>query len=313
MAGWAGCSEREPVSDPSRTGIVGGARERDPRAVRRRDLLRAVGGAGVSTPLTGCLDGGDDPDPGLPESTSSCSRDRTDDAALPFDSGEEYGGWGGHTHHGTAAGPSHRPVVFVHGNGRDACDFDGHAGYFVERGYSGDALWAITFGRETSTHAEMREELDSFVERVRRHTGTERVDLVGHSLGVTGIRYWLAEDDRYEWVDSMVGLAGANHGTWTCGPGCAAGLGSTRICDFLSHACADTPGRPLYELNADETPGPVEYYTIRGTDDDFFRTRPTSPELDGAENVVLDGADHDAVRTSDTTRELLFEWLSDGQ
>ncbi|MFC6905532.1 esterase/lipase family protein [Halalkalicoccus tibetensis] len=297
-------------------------RERGPRTVRRRDLLAAFGGAGIAL-AAGCLDDttdtddeddsdGDDPDPGLPGSDSSCSRDRTDDAALPFDT-DGYGGWGGHAHHGTDAGLDERPIVFVHGNGRDACDFDEHAAYLVERGYSGDALWSITFERETSTHEEMSEQLDSFVEAVRGEAGTEQVDLVGHSLGVTGIRYWLADRDRYEHVGSLVGLAGANHGTWTCGPGCAAGPGSTRICDFLSHSCADTPGEALYELNEpDETPGSVDYYTVRGTDDGFFRTRPTSPALGGAENVALEGVDHDGVRTDETTKELLSEWLADG-
>lgn len=201
--------------------------------------------------------------------------------------------------------------MFVHGNGRDACDFDIHAEYFIERGYRGTALWSITFKRETSTHTEMAEQLDSFVRNVRNETDAERVDLVGHSLGVTGIRYWLADNNRYDWANSVIGLAGANHGTWTCGPSCSAGLGTTRICGFISHACADTPGEPLYELNhPSETPGSVTYYTVRGTDDDFFRTRPTSPELDGAENVVFEGVDHDGVRTSETTKELVFEWLS---
>lgn len=296
-------------------------RERGPRTIRRRDLLATIGGTGASVALAGCSDGqggsdgedstDDDPDPGLPGSDSSCSRDRTDDSALPFGSNGEYGGWGGGAQHGTGSGRPQRPIVFVHGNGRDACDFDEHAAYLVERGYSGDALWSITFERETSTHEEMSEQLDSFVEAVRGEAGTEQVDLVGHSLGVTGIRYWLADRDRYEHVGSLVGLAGANHGTWTCGPGCAAGPGSTRICDFLSHSCADTPGEALYELNEpDETPGSVDYYTVRGTDDGFFRTRPTSPELDGAENVALEGADHDDVRTSERTKELLFEWLA---
>lgn len=294
-------------------------RERGPRTVRRRDLLAATGGAGLAL-AAGCLDDtpetdddgddSDDPDPSLPRSDSPCSRDRTADGALPFDT-DGHGGWGGHAHHETDTGLEARPIVFVHGNGRDACDFDEHAASFVERDYSGDALWSITFERETSTHEEMSEQLDSFVERVLEYTGAERVDLVGHSLGVTGIRYWLADRDRYGWVESLVGLAGANHGTWTCGPSCAAGPGSTRICDFLSHACADTPGEALYELNEpDETPGSVEYYTVRGSEDAFFRTRPQSPTLDGAENVVIEGADHDDVRTSEETKELLFEWLA---
>lgn len=295
--------------------------EHDLGTVRRRDVLAAAGALGTFT-LAGCSDDlpgtddesddGDDPDPGLPETDSACEGDRTDDGALPFDA-DGYGGWGGHAYHGTDAGVDRPPIVFVHGNGRDACDFDGHAEYLLERGYPGDALWSITFERETSTHEEMAAQLGSFVEAIGRETGTEDVDLVGHSLGVTGIRYWIDGADHYDRVGTVVGLAGANHGTWTCGPGCAAGPGSTRICDFLSHSCADSPGEPLYELNdPDETPGPTDYHTIRGTDDGFFRTRPTSPELDGAENVALEGVDHDGVRTDETTKELLSEWLADG-
>ena len=289
-------------------------RNRGPRSFRRRDLLKAVAGTGASIALAGCADdeGDNDPDPGLPTSDSVCDGSRTNSAELPFETDESYGGWGGHSYHGTESGLTQRPVVFVHGNGRDACDFDEHAEYLLERGYRGDALWSITFERETSTHADMAEQLDSFVGSVREETGTERVDLVGHSLGVTGIRHWLEETDRYEWAHSVVGLAGANHGTWTCGPGCSAGPGTTRVCGFISHACADTPDEALYELNEpDETPGSVAYYTIRGTEDNFFQTRPSSPELDGAQNVALEGADHDGVRTSEATKELLFEWLSD--
>lgn len=293
-------------------------REYGPQGFCRRNLLAALGSASGSIVLAGCQDtdesdeegDSDDLDPGL-SGGASCPRDRTDDTALPFDSNGEYGGWGGHAYHETDAGLRERPVVFVHGNGRDACDFDEHAAYFAKRGYMGDALWSITFERETATHEEMADQLDSFIVQVREYTDAGRVDLVGHSLGVTGLRYWLSDRERYEWASSLIGLAGANHGTWTCGPGCAAGLGTTRICDFLSHVCADTPGRTLYELNhPEETPESVEYYTIRGTADEFFRTRPESPELNGAENVAIEDADHDEIRTSEKTKELLFEWLS---
>jgi len=118
--------------------------------------------------------------------------------------------------------------------------------------------------------------------------------------------------ERYDRVETVVGLAGANHGTWTCGPGCEEGPGTTRPCQFISHDCADTPGEPLYELNTpDETPNDdgVDYYTIRGSTDEFFLVRPESPVLEGAENVRLE-TDHDGVRSSDATKQLLAEWLT---
>ncbi|WP_306053339.1 esterase/lipase family protein [Natronococcus wangiae] len=291
------------------------------RPCRRRILgalgaATAVGVAGTGTATAADTLEADDDLAGLQVGTGDpCERDRTDDSQLPFDT-DGYGGWGGHEFHGTDPGLEHAPVVFAHGNTRDACDFLEHADFLLERGFAGDDLWAITFGREGASHEEMRAQLDAFVDNVLEYTGADSVQVVGHSLGVTGLRYWMdgldEHPDRYDRVETVVGLAGANHGTWTCGPGCEEGPGTSRVCRFISHSCADTPGEPLYELNApDETPndGAIDYYTIRGRYDEFFLVRPESPVLEGAENVVLE-TDHDGVRTSEATKQLLYEWLS---
>lgn len=244
-----------------------------------------------------------------------CEWERTDDSHLPFDT-DGYGGWGGHEFLDTESGLDHYPVVFAHGNTRDACDFLDHAEYFLERGFGGDALWAITFGREGSTHDEMRNQLEDFVTQILEYTGVNKVQVLGHSLGVTGLRYWMdgLDDypDRYDRVETLVGLAGANDGTWTCGPGCEEGPDNTRVCQFISHDCADTPGEPLYELNTpDETPHDeeIDYHTLRGSADEFFLVRPESPTLEGAENVEM-ATDHDGVRTEEAAKQLAYEWLS---
>lgn len=297
-----------------------GPRSNVPPKPSRRRVLGALGAvtAGVTgtAPVAANDFEGDDDLAGLRAETGDpCDWDRTDGSQLPFDT-DGYGGWGGHEFHGTDPGLEHVPVVFAHGNTRDACDFLEHAEYFLERDFAGDDLWAITFGREGSTHEEMRAQLEAFVDAVLEYTGAERVQVVGHSLGVTGLRYWIdgldEHPERYDRVETVVGLAGANHGTWTCGPGCEEGPGTTRVCQFVSHACADTPGEPLYELNApDEAPhdDEIDYYTIRGRYDEFFALRPESPVLEGAENVVLN-ADHDGVRTAEVAKQLAYEWLS---
>jgi hypothetical protein len=271
----------------------------------RRDVLRAAGAAGavgtaglVSSPAA---------------AAGECSGTRTDDGTLPFDTGGEYGGWGGHEFHGTEPGTVENPVVFVHGNSRDACDFLEHAETFLERGYLGDALWSITFREETSTHPEMRDQLEGFVGDVLAYTGASTVDVVAHSLGVTGARFWLAAFDRYDSVDFLVGLAGANHGTSTC-PTCTAYPGTGEPCQFISPQCADQPGEPLYELNnPDETPraDSKAYYTVRGTADAFYPVYTDSPRLEGADrNVVIEGADHDEVRAGDRSVDLQYRWTT---
>lgn len=285
-------------------------------------MLAAIGGAtaaaiaGAGVAGAGRENGDDDP-AGLRLATDDpCERERTDGSCLPFET-EGYGGWGGHGVLDTDPGLEHYPVVFAHGNSRDACDFLDHAEYFADRGFGGDALWAITFGREGSTHDEMRTQLEAFVANVLEYTGVDAVQVLGHSLGVTGLRYWMdgLEDypDRYDRVETFVGLAGANHGTWTCGPGCEAGPGTARVCGFVSHDCADTPGEPLYELNTpDETPNgdAIDYHTLRGSADGFFSVRPESPALEGAENVEM-ATDHDGVRTDEAAKGLAYEWLSE--
>lgn len=241
----------------------------------------------------------------------ACEYARTDSSRLPWDSGELYGGWGGHAHHGTDAGTERTPVVFVHGNQRDACDWEGHADFFLRRSYLGDALWAITFRDGSPSHPEMATALDEFVDRVCDHAGVDRVSVVAHSLGVTGVRWWLFERDRYDRVETFVGLAGANHGTVLNKWADDAGIrdGPYKMSPFLRADYDRVDDHPLARLNEEETPGDVDYYTIRGTDDALFWGCPESPELDGARNVALD-TDHEGVRTDRRARERTFEWVS---
>ncbi|MFB6241131.1 MAG: esterase/lipase family protein [Gemmatimonadota bacterium] len=87
--------------------------------------------------------------------------------------------------------------MFVHGNLNDACNWKTIADYLNNEGWSGDELWAITFREGTSDHGEMRRQLDDFVQNVMNQTGKSKVHVVAHSLGVTGVRFWMDRRDRY--------------------------------------------------------------------------------------------------------------------
>ncbi|WP_435195938.1 esterase/lipase family protein [Natronomonas sp. EA1] len=240
-----------------------------------------------------------------------CEVDRTADDDLPWPTGDGFGGWGGHAHHGTEPGVENTPVIFVHGNQRDACDFTEHAEYFLERGYRGDELWAITFDEGSPTHPSMAAQLDVFVSNVRQETGADQVSIVAHSLGVTGVRFWLAAADRYDWVDAFVGLAGANHGmifsSWCADSGMTDG--PYKVSPFLRADYDDYDDHPLSLLNENETPGDIRYYTIRGSEDPLFWNCPDSPALEGAVNLELE-TDHDGVRVDREAKARMFEWLS---
>ncbi|ATW89280.1 lipase (class 2) [Halohasta litchfieldiae] len=238
--------------------------------------------------------------------------DRVDDAQLPWETAGQYGGWGGHEWFGTAPGTTQVPVVFVHGNQCDASDWTETCEQFIEAGYRGDDLWAITFAESTPTHAEMAAQLDEFVAELRSDTGAESVMVVAHSLGVTGVRYWLSERDRYDWVETFVGLAGANHGVSWATLCCKSGLdsGPFQVSGFLRDDYDRYTNHPLSELNDNETPGEIDYYTIRGRYDSLFWVDQASPRLDGAvENVVLP-TDHNGVRDSAAAVERIFSWVT---
>jgi triacylglycerol lipase len=345
-------------------------REPVPDGVPRRRFLQAAAvGGGLAAGLGSAAAAHDEGDRGNPLAGfggTACDVPRTSDRYLPFDTGGRFGGWGGHSYHVTEPGvrDGETPVVFVHGNTHDACDFSEHAEAYLDRGYRGDELWSITFRESTSTHAEMARQLDEFVFRLLETcNGTDvgydpagtpwqdavpawdisSIDVVSHSLGVTGVRLWMADRRRYDWpsvqladdhpaarprfdrVDTVVGLAGANDGTYTCGP-CQKGTGSGEPCNVISPLCADEPGEPLFDLNhygadctasgaceSNETPhgDRIDYYTIRGTADYFYTDDPDSPVLAGAEsNVVINGA-HNATRASDTSIDLIYEWVTD--
>jgi len=239
-----------------------------------------------------------------------CAHDRTADERLPWDT-VGYGGWGGHEYHDTAPGTERTPVVFVHGNQRDACDWTAHADFFTNRAYTGDELWAITFGSGSPSHDAMADQLDRFVGNVREYTGADEVAVVGHSLGVTGLRYWMARDDRLDWIETFVGLDGANHGTVLSSYAAKAGLdnGTYKMSHFLRNDYERLGDHPLAVLNRNETPGDVDYYTLRGTNDELFWNCTDSPALEGAENVAIE-TDHDGVRSSLTSAEYVFEWCS---
>lgn len=243
----------------------------------------------------------------------TCDQARTDATNLPWTPEVSYGGWGGHVYHGTSPGISRPPVIFVHGSKRDACDWELHAEELQSHGYTGDELWAINFQNATESHPAMAEQLDEFVARVRNTTGAAEVALIAHSLGVTGVRHWLDSRDRYDWVSTVIGLAGPNHGLVLAKRANQLGLtsGRYRFSHWLRNDYDTIPDHPLARLNTGtETPGDdVEYYTIRGSKDSLFVGCKESPRLEGAEENVELPVDHEGTRFSQRARQLIYSWL----
>ena len=197
-----------------------------------------------------------------------------------------------------AAGPvGHTPVIFLHGNNDTpyptACNPYGQihslAQYLADHGYSPSEIWGLGYqgdqcdtlttptNKSAYAHSTVANipDLDRFVRAVLAYTGARRVDIVGHSLGVTLARAWMKADHTGHLVRRLVGIDGPNHGIVDCSP---SPLNYFQLAAFggftpSSAICQEygSPDSPFLSwLNrGQETPGPTHYLVIRNTGPDF--------------------------------------------
>jgi len=197
----------------------------------------------------------------------------------------------------------HIPVIFLHGNNDTpfptTCNPFGYihnfAEYFRENGYQAGDLWGLGYqgdqcdllsdptlksGVAHSTAAAVPL-LRAFVRAVLAYTGSTRVDIVAHSLGVTVAREWMFQDHSYSMVRSLVAIDGPNHGIVDCSPNPANYFQLPANGGFIPNsAICDEYGSDhtqlLATLNAaGETPGPTTYLVIRNV----FRASPESGDF----------------------------------
>ena len=167
---------------------------------------------------------------------------------------------------GGGGGVTHTPVIFVHGNTVSARFWLPAREYFKKAGYTGDELWALGYGWD-STHSFDSDDLSvpsldrivtSVMDYLSKKSGrpVRQVDLIGHSLGVTLVRQWLKQTNSYHKVRNFIGACGANQGVWTAWPDTR---GHQRVVSWELY-----PGSPwLAQLNrGGETPGPTRYMTL---------------------------------------------------
>ncbi|MEO1051905.1 MAG: lipase [Bacteroidota bacterium] len=139
---------------------------------------------------------------------------------------------------------NNHPVIFIHGNGDKAVGtstsqsgWTASIDYFLSKGYRSSELYAMTWGPASLSQTPLQYHSRSYIDRIRRfiqavkaYTGASRVDVIGHSMGVTlarkAIKGGTAYDQaiggyynvgsRLSYVDTFVGIAGANYGLTSC-------------------------------------------------------------------------------------------------
>ncbi|AKQ64979.1 lipase [Myxococcus hansupus] len=134
---------------------------------------------------------------------------------------------------------ANEPVVFIHGNGDSAAGWEKSIEHFASQGYKPSEMYAMTWGPQNPMLAsqqhhsrEYKEEVRAFIQAVKEYTGAEKVDVIGHSMGVTLARKAIQGGDGFDpypgggsydlgapltgSVDTFVGIAGANQGLASC-------------------------------------------------------------------------------------------------
>ncbi len=113
-------------------------------------------------------------------------------------------------------------VVLVHGNAGYPSHWDNTYDELISRGYSAAEIFRPSWGSKTcpacNNHNGWEQDpvADAIADAVAASC-TGKIDVIGHSMGVTlaaqeiWLGYW--EDD----VDTFVGIAGAYRGLWSCG------------------------------------------------------------------------------------------------
>jgi triacylglycerol esterase/lipase EstA (alpha/beta hydrolase family) len=192
-----------------------------------------------------------------------------------------------------------RPVVLVHGTLGNAVDnWLGLAPYLVHRGY---CVFSLDYGQLHGVPVfyglgpieESARQLADYVDRVRSATGTDEVDIVGHSQGGMMPRHYLKFLGGAAKVHTLVGLAPDNHGTTM--------NGLTRLLDYFPGAADAIHGIApaltdqvagsefMQRLNAGGDTVPGVSYTVIATRYDEVVTPYESQFLSGPDvhNVLL--------------------------
>jgi len=136
-----------------------------------------------------------------------------------------------------------QPVIFIHGNSDSAVGsvspytgWSSSITYFKSQGYTSAELYATTWGPASAAQASAQYHsyahlmrIRTFIQAVKAYTGATKVDIIGHSMGVTlarkaikggtivdgGVTYNLGANLTAS-VDTFVGISGANRGLTAC-------------------------------------------------------------------------------------------------
>ncbi len=200
-----------------------------------------------------------------------------------------------------------QPVILIHGNADTASGWNDVVAGYKRSGYKDSEVYAMSWGdgkvssAGNNYHSEhYLREVRGFIQAVKEYTGADKVDVIGHSMGVTlarkaikggtgidqaspGGHYDLGKPITHE-VDTFVGIAGANEGLLSCDLLGNPNPTSNTVNGFSQHS------KFLHDLNADPTREGDHVYSIYSLSDPILGYGPLGgiytgpiPHQDGGE------------------------------
>ena len=112
-------------------------------------------------------------------------------------------------------------VVLVHGNTGTPSDWDNTFDLLIRNGYSTSQIYLQSWGSSSASNnnhsgseeTPVRNDINSALST----SCTGKIDVIGHSMGVTLAAQQIIKLNKSAQVDAFVGVAGAYRGLWTCG------------------------------------------------------------------------------------------------
>ena len=113
-------------------------------------------------------------------------------------------------------------VVLVHGNAGAPADWSATYDELRQRGYSDNQIFRPSWGSKhcasCNNHLGSEETpVNLAIASAIEQSCTGKIDVIGHSMGVTLAAQQIIKLNQAQNVDAFVGIAGAYRGLWSCG------------------------------------------------------------------------------------------------
>ena len=123
---------------------------------------------------------------------------------------------------GAASAACRDTVVLVHGNAASPSSWDNTVAALLNEGYSQQDIYLPDWGSKScaacNNHNGSEEApVQTAISNAITHSCTGKIDVIGHSMGVTLAAQQIDKLAASSYVDTFVGIAGAMRGLWSCG------------------------------------------------------------------------------------------------